>query len=211
MIVATILIVISILLVWAIRIGDAPEQLLLGVAISLFVWALLGSKESTKLSEFLVKSFIISFVVTVIVWFATLAFMGPEYIAFISAYGLWSNILVYVLLPRSLLPVAMSAIIFGIFRTKLRFWEILLSSWYVFVFVVQAAYIVWWTLFVQPYITNYYQGGGGPIALDLLLLFIAFLAALVTSTLYSALKKSTKQLLNHMNAKLASKVASTQK
>jgi len=182
LIVASAILVTSVLLIWALRMGDSIGTLLTGIVIALFIWVLLEGKKPAKLTEFLVKSFFVSFIITSIVWFVSLGSLSLVYSAF------WGTWLVQIIFPRSLLPVAISVIIYGIFRVRLRSWEILLSSWYVFIFAVQAAYNMWWTLFVKPYITHYYSSGAGAIALDMLLVFVAFLIACIFSIVYIALK-----------------------
>jgi len=185
--VALAILVASTWLILALGIRDSIGNLLLGSVIALFIWVLLGSKERAKLNEFLVKSLVVSYVMTSIIWFVSLGSLSLVYSAF---SGLW---LVYIIFPRSLLPVAIYVIIYGIFRAKLSPWKILLPSWYVSIFVVFAAYSVWLTLCVQPYLHNFYSSGAGAIALDMLLVFLAFFIAVISTVVYVIFKGSKEE------------------
>jgi hypothetical protein len=149
--------------------------------------------KTANLVVFFIRSFFISYVLTSIIWFVSLEVMAPPYFAY---SGSWFFIysLIYVILPRSLLPVAISAIVYGIVKTKLKPWGILLSTWCVSVFVVFAAYDIWWSLFVQPNINHSYSSGAGAIVLGMLLVFLAFFIACVLSVFYLVIRKPDEKL-----------------
>jgi len=181
---------ITIWLIWARRVWDWTGQLLLLGAIVLIVWTLLvREKKPAKLLEFFIGSLVVSYVVTSIFWFVLLSITSPWYYAYLNP-ELLMNILVFNVLPLALLPTAVSVIIYGVLRIKLRAWEFFLSSWYVSVFVVFTGYQVWWALYVQPYLPEfYYSSIAGAIALTLGLVLLAFLIAGILTIVYVMLKK----------------------
>ena len=184
---AIIVLVFSLWLTWSVRILGSMSQLLQGIAVSLIVMALLEEK-TTEPAALFVKGFLISCVLTSIIWFVPLGIMV---IYFSSYFSLWLLIysLVYVVLPRALLPVAIAVTVYGITKAKLKPWEILLSTWYISIFLVFAAYEVWWILLVQPYVQNFYSSGAGAMARDMLLVFLAFLIACALSIIYLVIKE----------------------
>jgi hypothetical protein len=100
------------------------------------------------------------------------------------------NMLIFNILPLSLFPVAISVIIYGIFRTKLKPWEIFLSSWYASMFVVFNIYSVWYSIYVRPYLPEfYYSSIAGAIAIVFGLVFLSFLITGILTTVYLVLKK----------------------
>jgi hypothetical protein len=100
------------------------------------------------------------------------------------------NMLIFNTLPLSLFPVAISVIIYGIFRTKLKPWEIFLSSWYVSMFAVFNIYSVWYSMYVQPYLPEfYYSSIAGAIAIVFGLVFLSLLITGIVTIVYSILKK----------------------
>ncbi len=189
-IVAFTILLITIWLIWAKRVWDWTGNLLLVGAIFLIVWTLLvKEKKQAKLLEFFIKSLIVSYVVTSIIWFINLTIKSPWYYSYLNS-ELLMNILIFDILPLALLPVAVSVIIYGIFRIKLKAWEMFLSSWYVSVFVVFAIYQVWWSLCVEPYLPEfYYSPVSGAIALALVLVFLSFIIAGVLTVVYVVLRR----------------------
>jgi len=187
LIVGFTILLVTVWLIWSHRVWDWTGNLLLLGAMVLIVWTLLvREKKPAKLLEFFIKSLIISYAVIGIIWFINLTVTAPWYYSYLNSESLM-NILIFNILPLALLPVAISVIIYGMFRVKLRSWEIFLSGWYMFIFAVQAAYSVWWTLFIQPYQHHYYQSGAGATALDMLLALLAFLMAGVFTIAYVAI------------------------
>jgi len=187
------ILLITIGFIWTARIWDSVGQLLSACAIALVIWTLLKKEKPTTLLEFSVKSLIISYATTSITWFVTFGTVSPYYYTYIGLWGLVYT-LTYIILLRSLLPVAVSIVIFGTFRTKLKPWEILLSSWYVSIFAVFAAYSLWWTLFVQPTLHDFYSSGAGALARDMLLALLAFFFAASFTAIYLILKGSNEEL-----------------
>ena len=190
LIVALTILLITIWLILARRIWDFVGQLLLVGAIALIIWTLLKKeKKPAKLLEFFVKSLLICYVPTSIILFVWSGVTSPQYYAYLSLDG-FINTLVTIVLPLSLFPVAISVIIYGIFRIRLRAWEFFLSSWYVSMFIVFAGYYAWWSLYVEPYLPEFsYSAPGAGMALILFLVLLAFLIAGILTIVYVILKK----------------------
>jgi len=188
LIVGFTILLVTVSLIWTHRVWDWTGNLLLLAAIVLIVWTLIvREKKPAKLLEFVIKSLIVSYVSTSIIWFINLTMRSPWYYSYLNS-ELLMNILIYNILPLALLPVAIAVIIYGIFRTKLRAWEMFLSSWYVTVFTVFTIYQVWWTLYVKPHLEFYYSSSAGAIALALVLVFLAFIIAGILTIIYAVLK-----------------------
>jgi len=181
--VALVILLITIWLIWARRIWDFIGYLLLIGVFALILWTLLRrEKEPAKLLEFFVKSLVVFYVAVSIIWFVYLGIASPLFYVYFDLESLMDT-LVLVVLPLSLLPVAMSVIIYGIFRIKLRFWEFFLSGWYVSTFVVFTIY----QLSSEP--ASPYSSIAGAIAVVLGLLSLSFLIAGIISMVYVILKK----------------------
>jgi hypothetical protein len=146
-------------------------------------------KKPAKLLEFFVKSLVFWYVATSIIWFIRLHFTSPQTYTYLDL-ELLMNMLIFNTLPLSLFPVAISVIIYGIFRTKLKPWEIFLSSWYVSMFAVFNIYSVWYSMYVQPYLPEfYYSSIAGAIAIVFGLVFLSLLITGIVTIVYSILKK----------------------
>jgi len=179
---------ITIWLVFARRVWDWVGQTLLACSVALIVWtAVLRKKEPARLLEFFLKSLIVSYMVTSVFWFVMLGVTSPWYYAFLNQ-NLLMNILIFTVLPLALLPVAISVLVYGIFRIRLKAWEFLLSSWYVVTFVVFTAYQLWWSLVIRPNLPDfYYSSIAGAIALSIGLVILAFIIAGVLTIIYAVL------------------------
>lgn len=106
-----------------------------------FTSLLIREKKPVRLLEFFAKSLVVSYVVTVVIWFVWVFTTSPSFSLAVynnlNPVSLVNELILFVF-PLSLLPVAVSVIIYGIFRIKLRVWEIFLSTWYVSIFVAYA-------------------------------------------------------------------------
>jgi hypothetical protein len=153
-------------------------------AVALAIWVLFaGSEKSVGLVRFVVKVFVVSFVLTFFLWFVDAWFSVSWVLSWVLLF--FGRGFVFSVVPLSLLPVALSVTAYGLFRKPLSAWIILLSSWYVSIYGVFAAYDVWWLVFIYPYLTGPpYFGGGGLIARDMLLVFLAFVVACVFTAVY---------------------------
>jgi len=184
------ILLITIWLIGARRVWDWTGQLLLIGATVLIIWTLLlREKKPAPLLEFFIKSLVVFYAATSIIWFVWLGITAPLFYVYLNLEHL-TNQLVLVVLPLSLFPVAISVIIYGIFRIKLKAWEIFLSSWYASMFVVFTAYDVWYSLYVEPYLPEfYYSSIAGAIVLTLGFVFLSFLIAGILTIIYATLKK----------------------
>lgn len=183
MAVALTILLITIWLILARRVWDFVGYFLLIGTIALIVWTLLQrEKKPAKLLEFFVKSIALFYVAVSIIWFVWLGITSPEYYAYLNLER-FMDTLVLVVLPLSLLPVAISVIVYGLFRTKLKTLEIFLSSWYVSMFVVFIIY----QMSSEP--ASLYSSIAGAIGLALSLVSVSFLIAGILSILYVLLKK----------------------
>ena len=197
---AIIILAGSLWLTWSVQIWGSVSQLLQGIAVFIIIWALLNEKTSKPLAFFF-NGFLVSYLLTSAIWFTTLAIAAGYFLPSLGPV-IFIYSLAYVILPRSLLPIAISAVVYGITKTKLKPWEILISAWYMSIFAVRAAYEVWWIIFVQPYLQDFYTSGAGAMALDIFLIFLAFLVACIFSFAYLALKKPLDKLSNGHEARV---------
>ncbi len=184
------ILIITIWLILAKKVWDWTGNLLLLGAIALIIKTLLTKeKKPAKLLEFCIKSLVVSYAVTSIFWFALLRITSPWYYAYLDL-ELLMNILLFNILPLALLPTSVSVIIYGVFRIKLKAWEFFLSSWYASIFVVFTVYQIWWTLYVQPYLPEfYYSSIAGAIVLAFGFVLLAFIIAGILTIVYVKLKK----------------------
>jgi len=190
LIVAFTILLITIWLIGARRVWDWTGYLLLLGSILLIIDTLIKKeKKPAKLLEFFIKSLVVWFVAVGIIWFIWLSITSPQIIAYLNLESLM-NVLIFNILPLSLFPVAVSVIIYGIFRTKLKPWEIFLSSWYASMFVVFNIYSIWYSIYVLPYLPEfYYSSIAGAIAIWIGLVFLSFLISGILTTVYLVLKK----------------------
>ncbi len=190
LIVAFTILLVTIWLIWARRVWDWTGYLLLLGSILLIMDTLIKKdKKPAQLLEFFIKSLVVWYVATSIIWFIWLHFTSPQTYAYLDL-ELLMNMLIFNILPLSLFPVAISVIIYGIFRTKLKPWEIFLSSWYASMFVVFNIYSVWYSINVRPYLSEfYYSSIAGAIAIVFGLVFLSFLITGILTTVYLVLKK----------------------
>jgi hypothetical protein len=193
LIVAFTILLITIWLIGARRVWDWTGYLLLLGAILLIINTLTKKdKKPAKLLEFFLKSLVVCYVAVSIIWFIWLSITSPQIYAYLDL-ELLVNMLIFNVLALSLFPVAISVIVYGILRTKLKPWEIFLSSWYAAMFVAFNIYSIWYSIYVLPYLPEfYYSSIAGAIAIWLGLVFLSFLIAGIITTVYSLLKKKSE-------------------
>lgn len=189
--VAVVLLVFSFWLTWGSRLWGSVMLLLQGCAVALFIWAFfVRDGRSVGLLEFVVRGFAVSLLLTIVLWFVSV-WAGASWVFYSSVLWIFTVSFGVRVLPFSLLPVAISVTAYGVFRKELQAWLILLSSWFVSIFAVFAAYDVWWAVFVQPYLQGPpYSSGASAIALDMFLVFLAFLVACVYTAIYIGFRRS---------------------
>jgi len=198
LIVGFTILIITVWLIWAHRVWEWTGNLLLLGAIVLIVRALfVKEKKPAKLLEFSIKSLLVSYVVTSVIWFINLTIRSPWYYAYLNA-ELLMNILIFDILPLALLPVAVAVIIYGIFRIRLKAWEFFLACWYTSTFAVFAIYQVWWNLYVRPSLPEfYYSSSAGAIVLSIGLVLLALLIAGTLTVIYARFKKRSDEPATH--------------
>lgn len=160
------------------------------VAVALVVWVLFAyGVKAGGFFVFAAKGFVASLVMTSILWFVSRLFYVPL-VSLGFVLGVFVGVFVNYVVPLSVLPVALCVVAYGVSRERVAAWLILLSSWFVLIYGVFAVYDVWWLVFIFPYITGTpYSGGAGPIALAMLLVFLAFVVACVFTGIYIAIKQ----------------------
>jgi len=189
LLVAFIILLITILLIRARLVWDWVGQLLLlGIAILTIRTLLVRERKPAKLLEFFVKSFAVFYVATCIIWFVWLRITSPLFYTYLDLELLVNQLILVLFL--SLFPVAFSVIVYGIFRVKLRPWEIFLSSWYAsFALIIIGSYI-WSALQPPPPPSEfYYSSFAGAIALALGLVFLSLIIAGILTVIYMVLKR----------------------
>ncbi len=186
MAVAFSIILITYWLTWAWRILASIRELLLAIAIAIIIWTLLEKKmKPASFLEFFVLSLVISYVANVILWFLVLTITAPWVYPYFNV-GIITAWLIHNL-RISLLPVAISVIIYGIYGMKLKAWEMFLSSWYVTTILLFIVRDVWWSF--QGF---HYISGTGAIMSDLFFVFLAFPMAGVSTLVYDTLRKTKR-------------------
>ena len=115
---AIIILAFSLWLTWGVQIWGSVSQMLQGIAVSIIIIALLKERISKPVAFFF-KGFLVSFVVTSVIWFVTLV-IAAGYFSFSLGLLLFIYSLAYVILPRALLPVAISAVVYGITKSKTK-------------------------------------------------------------------------------------------
>lgn len=134
-------------------IWEEKVHILYGLPLLVFVivaitWIVRHEAKPARLLGFFVKTFTLFLIVTgaayFIVWSGILA--SHTYTVY-PIHAVFETGMVFIL-PISLFLEAASILIYGVYRIKLRAWEIFVSSWIVSTFVIFAVYAVW--LFIYP-------------------------------------------------------------
>jgi hypothetical protein len=122
------ILLVTIWLIWTKRVWDFVGHTLLARSIVLIILTLLKKeRKPAKLLKLFVESLVVFYVAINVTWFIWLGITAPQYYAYLDLERLVDT-LVPICLSLSLFPVAISIIIYGIFRIKLRTREIFLSS-----------------------------------------------------------------------------------
>jgi hypothetical protein len=178
-------------LFWTIRIVRTSiifRLPLLLVAIVAIRWILRDETKPARLLGFFVKTFALFWTVTSIGYFVVwLSLTAPHTYSVYPVHVIIETGMDLVL-PISFLLEAISIIIYGIYKIKLKPREIFLSSWYVSMFV-----FVW-----RPYQQRSYSEYTGPIhagamsdiTLGFFIFLLSFLPAAICTILYIKYKKT---------------------
>jgi hypothetical protein len=122
-----------------------------------------------------------------------LGIAAPHYYSVYPVHAIVETGMVFIL-PISFLLEAISIIIYGMYKIKLKAWEIFLSSWYVSIFVTLVIYAVWLIVY-PPWEPGkfYYTTLASSIAPLLLFPFYSLLPATICTILYIKYKKPPTQ------------------
>jgi hypothetical protein len=185
--VAFTILLITIWLIWVRPWYFVGQPLLLGAILLIMNTLIKKEKKPAKLLEFFLKSLVVFYVATSIIWFVRLRITSPQIYAHLDLEYLMDTLVLSVL-PLSLFPVAISVIIYGIFRTKLKPWETFLSSWYVSLFGILIISLIWWSIqWTLP--VSFYAG----MALLFISLILSLLSAVICTIVYAKYKKTQTQ------------------
>jgi len=163
-------------LVWVANVSFLHVLPLLVFLVLVVRWMLRDEAKSARLLGFFVKTFALFLVgsgfALFIVWLGVVA---PYLYSVYSVGALFEMGMVFVY-PIALLLEAVSIVVYGVFRIKLKPWEIFLSSWYVSVF---ASTILVFVLWMPRTPASPYSSIAGAIGLVLGLVFGSLLIACI--------------------------------
>ena len=177
-------------LIWLENVNIVYGLPLLLFAIVAVKWSVRDKTKPARLLEFFVKTFALFLIGTSVAYFIVWLGITAPY-----TYGVYPIHAIvetgmFLIFPISLLFEAIAIIIYGIFKIKLRAWEIFISSWYVSIFAVFIAYAVWLILY-PPWEPGkfYYTTFAASIAPFVLFPFYALLPATICTVVYMKCKK----------------------
>ncbi len=179
-------------LIWGAGVSVLHGLPLLVVVIIAIDWILRdeAARASARLLGFFVKTFTLFLIGTGVAYFVVwLGITAPHTYSVYPIHAIVETGMVFIL-PISLLLEAVSIIIYGIYKIKLRAWEIFLSSWYVSIFVILVIYGVWLIVY-PPWEPGefYYTTFAASIAPLLLFPFYSLLPAVICTIVYIKYKK----------------------
>ena len=143
-------------LIWLENVNIVYGLPLLLFAIVAVKWTLRDKTKPARLLGFFVKTFTLFLIGAGVAYFIVLLGIAASY-----TYGVYpihaivETGMVFIF-PISLLFEAISIIVYGIYRIKLRAWEIFLSSWYVSILAIFVIYAVWLILYPPWEPENFY-------------------------------------------------------
>jgi len=181
-------------LIWIENVSISHGLPLLVLTVAAVKWTLRNKAEPARLLGFFVKTFALFFIVASVAYFIVwLGIAAPHTYGVYPVHAIFETGMVFVL-PISFLLEAISIIIYGIFKIKLKAWEIFLSSWYVSIFVTLVIYAVWLIVY-PPWEPGkfYYTTFAASIAPLLLFPFYSLLPATICTIVYIKYKKPQTQ------------------
>jgi hypothetical protein len=177
-------------LIWFENVNIVYGFPLLLFAIVAVKWSVRDKTKPARLLGFFVKTFSLFLIGTGVAYFVVWLGITAPY-----TYGVYPIHAIvetgmFLVFPSSLLFEAISIIIYGIFKIKLRAWEIFISSWYVSIFVIFIVYAVWLILY-PPWEPGkfYYTTFAASIAPLASFPYYALLPATVCTVVYVKCKK----------------------
>jgi len=154
----------------------------------------------SRLLGFVIKTFTLFLIGTSLAYFIWLGITAPYTYSVYPIHAIVEMGMVFIL-PISFLLEAISIVIYGIYRIKLKAGEIFLCSWYISVFVIFVIYAVWLILYPpwapppEEYIYPINPSGSlysGMTAIYTLLL-LSLLPAAICTIVYIKFKKPQVQ------------------
>ncbi|MFB0514751.1 MAG: hypothetical protein ACETVQ_04155 [Candidatus Bathyarchaeia archaeon] len=177
-------------LIWIENVSILHGLPLLVFAIVAVKWILRDKAKPSRLLGFFVKTFTLFLMGTGVAYFIVwLGITAPYTYGVYTIHAIVETGMVFIF-PISLLLEAISIIIYGIFKIKLRAWEIFLASWYVSIFVILVIYAVWLILY-PPWKPGkfYYTTFAASIAPLIPFPYYALLPAAICTIVYIKYKK----------------------
>jgi hypothetical protein len=177
-------------LIWLEKVNIVYCLPLLLFAIVAVKWSVRDKTKPARLLGFFVKTFTLFLIGTGVAYFIVWLGITAPY-----TYGVYPIHAIvetgmFLTFPISLLFEAISIIIYGIFKIKLRAWEIFISSWYASIFAVLIVYTIWLTLYPPWEPGNfYYTSFASSIGPLLAFPYYALLPATVCTVVYVKCKK----------------------
>lgn len=143
-------------LIWLENVNIAYGLPLLLFAVVAVKWTMRDKAKPARLLGFFVKTFTIFLIGTGVAYFIVWLGITAPY-----TYGVYPIHAIvetgmFFIFPVSLLFEAISIMIYGIYKIKLRAWETFLSSWYVSIFAIFIVYAVWLILYPPWKPENFY-------------------------------------------------------
>lgn len=178
---------------WLVWVGNVSVLIVLPILLLALVavkWTLSSRTKPARLLGFFVKTFTLFLIGTGIAYFIWLKFTMPAYLSFRFQIELEYGMILFVI-PISLLLESISVIIYGIFKTEMKPWQIFLSSFYVSVIAV-------WILMPHTQASPYssFAGGLGEFLSSLFQsLFFAGIIAGILTIVYGYLGNQQKKRL----------------
>jgi hypothetical protein len=138
-------------LIWIENVSISHGLPLLVLTVAAVKWTLRNKAEPARLLGFFVKTFALFFIVASVAYFIVwLGITAPHTYSVYPVHAIVETGVVFIL-PISLLLEAISIIIYGIFKIKLKAWEIFLSSWYVSLVGPFAILSIYYVFYPIPY------------------------------------------------------------
>lgn len=190
-------------LVWLISAENVSIAHVLPLLMFRFVvikWILRDKNKPSRLLGFFIKTFTLILIATSVVYFVVwLGITAPHTYSVYPIHAIVETGMIFIF-AISLLLVAISIIIYGIYKIKLKAWEIFFSSWYISLvapFGIASIYFMLWPIPYTPPSEEIYPPPPGSASLgagiDTFLTFItlSFLSAAICTEVYLKFKKKS--------------------
>jgi len=175
-------------LIWIENVSISHGLPLLVFVIIAINWTLRKKAEPVRLLGFFVKTFALFFIVASVAYFIVwLGITAPHTYSVYPVHAIVETGIVFIL-PISFLLEAISIIIYGMYKIKLRAREIFISSWYVSVFVILIIYYIWWSIqWTPPPKETYYIPPSASLYAGIALIYTVLLLSLLPATICTIL------------------------